>query len=95
MLIAFVQILERLSDFWTSCAAIRKQINFLKINYPLTLEHLSQGHGGLKATASLLLKKHKSKALVSFEFSEGVLRRWPFMIKGMKCDVKVAYGSVK
>jgi len=91
------QLLESLSDFWTSCAQIRTQLSFLSIKYPLVLEPLpttQKDNQGFKANASLLFQKPRAKAIVSFVFDQKLLARWPFKIRTLDCHVKVAYGGV-
>ncbi|KLO20428.1 Spc7-domain-containing protein [Schizopora paradoxa] len=90
------QLVESLGDFWTSCAQIRNQLTFLSIKYPLVLEPLSSQTDcqGFKARATLLFQKQRAKATVSFIFNEELLARWPFKIRALECQVKVAYGAV-
>lgn len=88
------QLLESLGDFWTSCSQIRTQLTFLSIKYPLVLEPLPKEYQGFKASASLLFQKQRAKATVSFVFDEELLAEWPFKIRALGCQVKVAYGAL-
>ncbi|EJD04390.1 uncharacterized protein FOMMEDRAFT_155520 [Fomitiporia mediterranea MF3/22] len=93
------KIVEAMSDFWTSCMQIRTQLTFLGIKYPLTLEPLAPQDDdgtpiGLKAVASILIHKHKTKLLVGFMFNPEVLSSWPFSIRKLQVEVKTAYGKI-
>ncbi|KAI0758387.1 Spc7 kinetochore protein-domain-containing protein [Irpex lacteus] len=87
-------IVQRLSDFWASCAQIRLQLTFLAVQYPLELQ-LLPGDNGLptfQVSAKVLFPSTKSKANIMFIFDSDTYSRWPLSIGLLKCDVKVAYG---
>jgi hypothetical protein len=50
---------------------------------------------GFKATATLLLFKKTSKALVSFHFDSELLNYWPVSMGLLKFDVSIAYGKAE
>ncbi|KAH9891025.1 Spc7 kinetochore protein-domain-containing protein [Cubamyces lactineus] len=91
------QVLERLGDFWSSCAQLRSQLTFLAIKYPLTVEALldDKGQPFLRATATVMFPSLKSKALISFFLDKATYSRWPLSVRGLKADVRVAYGIIK
>ena len=97
LLIHILQVVEELSDFWTSCSQIRTQITFLGIKYPLKLELIESNcpATGLTVTASILSRKRRAKMLVALIFSPEVLARWPFEIKKLQCEVKTTYGKIE
>ena len=92
-----VQVLERLGDFWSSCAQLRSQLTFLSIKYPLTVEALldEKDQPFLRATATVMFPSLKSKALISFLLDKETYSRWPLSVRGLKADVRVAYGIIK
>ncbi|KAI0095293.1 Spc7 kinetochore protein-domain-containing protein [Irpex rosettiformis] len=87
-------IIQRLSDFWASCAQIRLQLTFLAVQYPLELK-LLPGENGLptfEVSTKVLFPSVKSKANIKFIFDSDTYLRWPLSIGLLKCDVQVAYG---
>ena len=66
------QVLERLGDFWSSCAQLRSQLTFLAIKYPLAVEALADDSGRpvLRATATVMFPTAKGKAFISFLLSD-------------------------
>ena len=92
-----VQVLERLGDFWSSCAQLRSQLTFLSIKYPLTVEALldEKDQPFLRATATVMFPLLKSKALISFLLDKETYSRCPLSVRGLKADVRVAYGIIK
>ena len=91
------QIVERLSDFWSSCAQLRSQFTFLGIKYPLQVEGVTDEHGHdyLRATATVMLPRVKGKTYISFILDKDTFTRWPLSVRGLKVDAKVAYGDVQ
>ncbi|KAI0735508.1 Spc7 kinetochore protein-domain-containing protein [Earliella scabrosa] len=91
------QIIERLSDFWSSCAQLRSQFTFLGIKYPLQVEGVTDEHGHdyLRATATVMLPRVKGKTYISFILDKDTFTRWPLSVRGLKVDAKVAYGDVQ
>ena len=92
-----LQIVQRLSDFWSSCAQIRSQLTFLKIKYPLSVKLIPVENSApsLRVTATVLFLPLKSKANISFTFDSQTYMRWPLTITSLKTDVEVAYGSIE
>jgi hypothetical protein len=88
---------QPLSDFWSACTQLRSQLTFLRIKYPLDVEAVpvDGAPASLRATATVLFPSIKSKALISYIFDWDTYSRWPLAIDGVKCDVKVAYGSAE
>ncbi|KAH9912257.1 Spc7 kinetochore protein-domain-containing protein [Epithele typhae] len=91
------RILERLGDFWSSCAQFRSQLNFLAIKYPLKVEIVSdeQGQDYLQATATVIFPNVKGKAYISFLLDRDTYTRWPLSVRGLKSHVEVAYGNIQ
>ncbi|RPD81656.1 hypothetical protein L226DRAFT_555808 [Lentinus tigrinus ALCF2SS1-7] len=91
------QIIQRLGDFWSSCAQLRSQFTFLAIKYPLVVESVADDHGRpyLKATATIMLPRIKGKTLISFILDKDTYTRWPMSVHGLKVDAKVAYGNIQ
>ncbi|KAF8499454.1 Spc7 kinetochore protein-domain-containing protein [Gautieria morchelliformis] len=91
-------IVQRLTDFWAAYAQLRWQLNFIVIKYPLSFQLMPTGSGvddaeGFKATASLLLFRKTSKALISFHIGSELLNGWPLSMDLLKFDVAIAYGK--
>lgn len=91
------QIIQRLGDFWSSCAQLRSQFTFLAIKYPLAVEAVVDDHEQeyLKATATVMLPSIKGKTFISFISDKDTYTRWPLSVHGLKVDVKVAYGNIQ
>ncbi|KAI0651524.1 Spc7 kinetochore protein-domain-containing protein [Trametes meyenii] len=91
------QVLERLGDFWSSCAQLRSQFTFLAIKYPLAVEDLvdEQSQPMLRATATVMFPSAKGKASVSFLLDRNTYSRWPLSVNALKADVQVAYGAIE
>ncbi|KZT06294.1 uncharacterized protein LAESUDRAFT_679813 [Laetiporus sulphureus 93-53] len=96
--ISIRQIVEMLSDFWSSCSQLRTQFTFLAVKYPLSVEvdpKTEAGPPGLVAKATVLFPSARGKAAISFRFSEQTLSRWPLSIASLVTDVEVAYGRIE
>ena len=92
------KIIERLGDFWSSCAQLRSQLTFLAIKYPLNVQGVTDDDHGqdyLKATATIMLPVVKGKALITFLLDKDTYTRWPLSIQGLKVDAQVAYGNIQ
>lgn len=93
------QIVTSLGDFWSGCHELRKQLVFLSIKYPLTIEALPRTSDGLlsgmKATASVLLLQLNAKVYISYILDNETLARWPRSLEDLKWEIKVAYGDVE
>ncbi|KAH9853039.1 Spc7 kinetochore protein-domain-containing protein [Lenzites betulinus] len=91
------QVVERLGDFWSSCAQLRSQLSFLAIKYPLIVESLIDEHNEpvLRATATVMFPRVAGKALISFIWGKDTYSRWPLSVQGLKTDVKRAYGAIE
>ncbi|KAI0344137.1 hypothetical protein BDW22DRAFT_1483249 [Trametopsis cervina] len=87
-------IIQRLSDFWTSCAQIRLQLTFLAVQYPLELKLQTEDSGlpVFRVSAKVLFPSTKSKADITFVLDADTYSRWPLSIGLLKCEVKVVYG---
>ncbi|EKM60780.1 uncharacterized protein PHACADRAFT_168096 [Phanerochaete carnosa HHB-10118-sp] len=90
-------VVQPLGDFWSSCAQLRSQLTFLRIRFPLDVEAVpvEGAPSSLRASAMIMLPSAKSKAFVSFIFDWNTFSRWPLSIRGLKCDVEIAYGSAE
>ena len=91
------QIIQRLGDFWSSCAQLRSQFTFLAIKYPLAVEAVIDDHEQeyLKATATVVIPSARGKAYISFLLDRDTYSRWPLSVRGLKSHVEVAYGAIK
>ncbi|TBU34906.1 Spc7 kinetochore protein-domain-containing protein [Dichomitus squalens] len=91
------EVVERLSDFWSSCAQFRSQLTFLAIKYPLVVEGIfdDAGEEYLKATAAVMFPSAKGKAYISFLLDKDTYSRWPLSVRGLKSHVEVAYGAIQ
>ncbi|KAI0823087.1 Spc7 kinetochore protein-domain-containing protein [Trametes gibbosa] len=91
------QVIERLGDFWSSCAQLRSQLAFLSIKYPLAVESLvdEDGQSFLRATATAMFPRVAGKAFISFLWDRNTYSRWPLSVQGLKTDVKRAYGAIE
>ncbi|CDO75877.1 hypothetical protein BN946_scf184672.g10 [Trametes cinnabarina] len=91
------QVLERLGDFWSSCAQLRSQLTFLGIKYPLVVESIvdEKDQTYLQATATVMFPSAKGKAFISFLFDKETYSRWPLSVRSLKSDVQVAYGAIE
>lgn len=90
-------VIQRLGDFWSSCAEVRSQLTFLRVKYPLVVEAVPADNTvpSLQASATVLFPAAKSKASITFLFDWDTYSRWPLSIGSLKCDVKVAYGGIE
>ncbi|KAH7915151.1 Spc7 kinetochore protein-domain-containing protein [Hygrophoropsis aurantiaca] len=90
------EIVEKLGDYWSSCAQLLSQLKLVAIKYPVSIEVIPDGGGasGFSATATLLFPEVKAKALVSFIMDVKTFSSWPMSIHGIQCNVRVAYGPV-
>ncbi|KAF9821806.1 hypothetical protein IEO21_00236 [Rhodonia placenta] len=91
-------IVDRLSDFWSSCSQVRSQFTFLAVKYPLSVETRSKIEGqlpDLHAKATVMFPSVKGKAYISFIFDSQTYSRWPMSFESLKADVEVAYGRIR
>ena len=90
-------VVQRLGDFWTSCAQIRSQLTFLRVKYPLVVDPISANKGppSLRAKAAVIFPSVKSKVHITFIFDWDTYSRWPLSISSLRCEVKVAYGGIE
>lgn len=86
------QIVQSLGDYWSSCSQLQAQLKLVSIRFPLSIEETP---AGFSAVATVLFPSYKAKSLVSFIFDTPVFSSWPLLINLMRCDVKVAYGSIE
>jgi len=92
------KIVQRLSDYWSSCAQVRSQLKLVAVKYPLSVETTpaaQDGTSGFKATATVIFPNIKAKAYISFILDMETFSSWPMSIGSTKCEVKVAYGPVE
>ncbi|KAK7694277.1 hypothetical protein QCA50_001458 [Cerrena zonata] len=90
------QTVQQLSDFWSSGAQLRRQLDLLNIQYPLSLELVpSSGNvdPSVVATATIMLESVKAKAFISFPLDLDICSKWPKSTSLLKTDVKIAYGK--
>lgn len=89
--------MQRLGDFWSSCARIRSQLTFLSIKYPLSIQLIpvNNSNPSFQITATVLFPAAKSKAYISFIMDSQTYSHWPLSIRSLKPEVEVAYGSVQ
>ena len=90
-------VVQRLGDFWSSCAQIRSQLTFLRVKYPLAVDAVPADNvpPSLQAKATVIFSSAKSKVYISFIFDWDTYSRWPLSIESLKCEVKVAYGGIE
>ncbi|KAF7978879.1 hypothetical protein HWV62_44371 [Athelia sp. TMB] len=91
------QIVQRLSDYWSSCTQLRGQLRLLAAKYPLevTVTRAENGTSGFKATATVIFRNLKAKALVSFVLDFKTFASWPMSVGATGCEVDVVYGPVQ
>ena len=91
------QIVQRLSDYWSSCTQLRGQLRLLAAKYPLevTVMRAENGTSGFKATATVIFRNLKAKALVSFVLDFKTFVSWPMSVGATGCEVDVVYGPVQ
>jgi hypothetical protein len=93
-----MQVTERLSDYWSSCAQLRSQLKLVAIKYPLSVEITpprQDGTSGFNAIATIIFPNIKAKALVSFILDMDTFSSWPMSIGETECEVEVSYGPIK
>lgn len=92
-----VQIVQRLSDYWSSCTQLRGQLRLLAAKFPLDVAVLpsESGTSGFQATASVIFRDMKAKALVSFVLDFETFASWPMSLGTITCEVEVSYGPVQ
>ena len=86
-----------MGDFWSCCAQLRSQLNFLAIKYPLDVEIVNdeEGQDYLRVTATVIFPRVKGKAYISFQFDRNTYTRWPLSVRGLTSYVEVAYGAIE
>ncbi|KAJ7596756.1 Spc7 kinetochore protein-domain-containing protein [Mycena floridula] len=87
------EVVQTLSDYWSSCTQVRSQLQHLGIRYPVEIE--VRAGGAFAANASVLFPAHKAKALVSFVFDPETFASWPVSIRSLRCEAQVSYGLVR
>ena len=89
--------MQRLGDFWTSCAHIRTQLTFLSIKYPLTVQLIPGNKSSpmFKVTATVLFPAVQAKAFISFVFDSKTYASWPTTLRSLQSEVEVAYGNIE
>ena len=80
------QIVQRLSDYWSSCARLRLQLKLVAVKFPLSC-HILPTQNGTRAFASrvaVIFAERKAKAVVSFIFDADTFSSWPISIRSVK-----------
>lgn len=93
-----IQIVQLLSDYWSSCSQLRLQLKLVSAKYPLFIDILQSkqdNNTGFKATASVIFPSLQAKALLSFILDMKTISSWPRSIGSTKCEVEVAYGLIE
>ena len=93
-----IQIVQLLSDYWSSCSQLRLQLTLVSAKYPLFIDILrskQDDYTGFKATASVIFPSLQAKALLSFILDMKTVSSWPRSIGLIKCEVEVAYGMIE
>lgn len=93
-----LQIVQRLGDYWSSCAQLRSQLKLVAIKYPLSVEITPPAHDGTSgfiAVATIIFPNVKAKAFVSFILDMKTFSSWPMSIGAINCEVQVAYGPIE
>ncbi|KAF9458347.1 Spc7 kinetochore protein-domain-containing protein [Collybia nuda] len=91
------QIVQRLGDYWSSCAQLRSQLTLLTVKYPIEIEilPLTQDESPtFKATVVVMFSSVKAKALISFVFTAETFSHWPMSINSLRYEVEVVYGTI-
>ncbi|KAH9487055.1 Kinetochore protein spc7 [Psilocybe cubensis] len=90
------EIVQRLADYWSSCARLRLQLTLLNVKFPLeiSVQHGDSTPPQFKASVMVMFPSVKAKAVVSFLFSFDTISRWPMAIDSLDCDVEVSYGPI-
>jgi len=92
------KVVQRLGDYWASCAQLRSQLKLVAIKYPLSVEitpPAQDGTSGFNTIATIIFPNVKAKAFVSFKFDLETFSSWPMSISATKCEVEVAYGPIE
>ncbi|KAI0961141.1 hypothetical protein AcV7_000323 [Taiwanofungus camphoratus] len=91
------KIMERLGDFWSSCAQVRSQLCFLAVKYPLSVEAVQNTKTAsteLRARVTVLFPAMKGKAYISFILDLQTYSTWPISINSLRSEVEIAYGLI-
>jgi len=89
---------QRLGDYWASCAQLRSQLKLVAIKYPLSVEippPAQDGTSGFNAIATIIFPNVKAKAFVSFKLDLDTFSSWPMSISATKCEAEAAYGPIE
>ena len=92
------QVVQRLGDYWASCAQLRSQLKLVAIKYPLSVEippPAQDGTSGFNAIATIIFPNVKAKAFVSFKLDLDTFSSWPMSIRATKCEAEAAYGPIE
>ncbi|KAJ3567148.1 hypothetical protein NP233_g6546 [Leucocoprinus birnbaumii] len=89
------EIIQYLSDYWSSCSQLRAQLFLLAIKYPVDILPMDcEGSPGFKARTKVMIPSKKAKVFVTFNFTPEIFSRWPLSINSLNCEVAVQYGDV-
>jgi kinetochore protein Spc7/SPC105 len=97
ILIGPYQIVQRLNDYWASCAQLKSQLKLLLVKYPVEIEISGSLYeeSCFRAKVTVLFPAVKAKAFISFVFSTETFCHWPMNINLLQCHVDVVYGPVQ
>ncbi|KAG5648239.1 hypothetical protein DXG03_006197 [Asterophora parasitica] len=91
------QIVQRLGDYWSSCAQLRAQLKLISIKFPLDIEVVQGSRTtppSFKVKVMVLFLSMKAKAFIRFVFGAKTLCYWPVDIHSLGCEIEVVYGNV-
>lgn len=85
-----LQIIGKLSSFWTCCAVVRQEIMMLRSKYAASLRRCSDGKN-LVVEVPILYEKSNAKIMVEFELDAKSIDSWPLNMQRVKSRVKLCY----
>jgi kinetochore protein Spc7/SPC105 len=92
------QVAQLLSDYWTSCAELRRELEALVRPYPhefSTTASISGDSSTFQVTIPVLYHHLKAKAFITFIFDAETYSNWPFSINNVGINVSVGYGLLR
>ncbi|WVQ86169.1 hypothetical protein IAT38_008337 [Cryptococcus sp. DSM 104549] len=84
--------IQRVGQLWSQAQRLRAELRYLNFHHPLSYVY-DPATSSLTASAAMMVPKAKSKVLVGFQVTQGVLRGFPGSLGGMGVGVKKVYGS--
>ncbi|EJD55632.1 hypothetical protein AURDEDRAFT_179352 [Auricularia subglabra TFB-10046 SS5] len=91
---SYVQVVRYVDSMLHAFACVRRELDLLVVHFPSYTSALDNGRG-LRVTASVLVDKMESKALVSFLFDDDALMRWPVSANKVDVHVEIDYGDIQ